>query len=75
MIGAADKILPMADNNTKLIPEHGPRGNKADLTKFRNMLDVSRDRVQALKPTANLAPKSLRANPWLTSTPSGVTAC
>jgi len=49
MILAADKILPLADNNTKIVPGHGPLGNKADLTKFRDMLVVARDRVQKLK--------------------------
>jgi cyclase len=49
MIVAADKNLPLADNNTKIVPGHGPLGNKADLTKFRDMLVVARDRVQKLK--------------------------
>ena len=49
MIVAADKVLPLADNNTKIVPGHGPLGNKADLTKFRDMLVVARDRVQKLK--------------------------
>ena len=49
MIVAADKVLPLADNNTKIVPGHGPLGNKADLTKFRDMLVVARDRVQKMK--------------------------
>ena len=49
MIVAADKVLPLADNNTKIVPRHGPLGNKADLTKHRDMLVVARDRVQLLK--------------------------
>ena len=49
MILAADKILTLVDNNTKIVPGHGPLGNKADLTKFRDMLVVARDRVQKLK--------------------------
>src|SRR6202453_1780399 len=28
MIVAADKVLPLADNNTKIVPGHGPLGNK-----------------------------------------------
>jgi glyoxylase-like metal-dependent hydrolase (beta-lactamase superfamily II) len=46
MILAADKILPLADNNTKIVPGHGPLGNKADLTKFRDMLVVARSRAK-----------------------------
>jgi len=49
MILAADKILTLVDNNTKIVPGHGPLGNKADLTEFRDMLVVARDRVQKLK--------------------------
>jgi glyoxylase-like metal-dependent hydrolase (beta-lactamase superfamily II) len=49
MILAADNILPLVDDNTKIIPGHGPLGNKADLTKYRDMLVVCRDRVQKLK--------------------------
>jgi glyoxylase-like metal-dependent hydrolase (beta-lactamase superfamily II) len=49
MIVAADKVLPLADNNTKIVPGHGPLGNKTDLTKFRDMLIVARDRVRKLK--------------------------
>src|ERR1700722_12078359 len=46
MIAAADKILSLADNDTKIVAGHGPLGNKADLTKSRDMLITSRDRVQ-----------------------------
>src|SRR6202167_839813 len=49
MIAAADKILSVADNHTKIVAGHGPLGNKADLTKSRDMLITSRDRVQKLK--------------------------
>jgi len=37
MILAADKILTLVDNNTKIASGHGPLGNKADLTKFRDI--------------------------------------
>jgi cyclase len=49
MIAAADKVLPLADNNSKIVPGHGPLGNKADLSKYRDMLVVARDRVQKMK--------------------------
>jgi hypothetical protein len=38
-----------AHNHTKIVAGHGPLGNKADLTKSRDMLITSRDRVQKLK--------------------------
>ncbi len=50
MIAAADKILSVADNYTKIAAGHGPFGNKADLTKSRDMLITWRGRVQKLKP-------------------------
>jgi len=49
MLAAAEKILSLADNSTKIVPGHGPLGNKADLMKSRDMLVVARDRVQKLK--------------------------
>jgi cyclase len=49
MISAADKILSLADNDTKIVAGHGPLGNITDLTKARDMLITSRDRVEKLK--------------------------
>src|ERR1700751_3256999 len=64
MILAADKILPLADNNTKIVPGHGPLGNKADLTKFRDMLVVARDRVQKLKTAGKSAGEIAASKPF-----------
>src|ERR1700686_1490177 len=49
MIAVADKILSLADNYTKIVAGHGPLGSTADLTKSRDILITSRDRVQKLK--------------------------
>lgn len=64
MIKAADKMLAIADDDTKIIPGHGPLATKADLQTFRDMLiDVeaamkplieagkTREEVIAAKPT------------------------
>ena len=64
MIVAADKVLPLADNNTKIVPGHGPLGNKADLTKFRDMLVVARDRVQKLKNAGKSAGEIAGSKPF-----------
>jgi cyclase len=64
MIVAADKVLPLADNNTKIVPGHGPLGNKADLTKFRDMLVVARDRVQKLKTAGKSADEIAASKPF-----------
>jgi len=65
MVGAADRVLAVADANTKIIPGHGPLGDRAALQAYRTMLATIRDRirqavtagrtleqVQAAKPTA-----------------------
>jgi glyoxylase-like metal-dependent hydrolase (beta-lactamase superfamily II) len=64
MIVAADKILPLADNNTKIVPGHGPLGNKADLTKYRDMLVVARDRVRKLKTAGKSAGEIAASKPF-----------
>jgi len=48
MIAAVDQLLATTDDKTKIIPGHGPLGNKADLQTYRNMLATTRDRVKAL---------------------------
>jgi glyoxylase-like metal-dependent hydrolase (beta-lactamase superfamily II) len=64
MIAAADKILSLAGNDTKIVPGHGPLGNKADLTKFRDMLITSRDRVQKLKSAGKSAQEAVAEKPF-----------
>jgi hypothetical protein len=63
MIAAAEQALPLADSNTKIIPGHGPLGNKADLTRFRDMLLTSRDRIQKLKSAGKSAQEASAAKP------------
>ena len=64
MIAAADKILSLADNDTKIVAGHGPLGNKADLTKSRDMLITSRDRVEKLKSTGKSALEAVAEKPF-----------
>jgi cyclase len=64
MIGASDKILLLADNYTRIIAGHGPLGNKADLTKFRDMLVTTRDRVQKLKSAGKSAQEAVAEKPF-----------
>jgi cyclase len=63
MIAAANKALPRADDETKIIPGHGPLGNKADLTKYRNMVVTARDRVQKLKSEGKTAQEAAATKP------------
>ena len=38
VLAAADRVLKIAGDNTKIIPGHGPLGSKADLKAYRDML-------------------------------------
>ena len=64
MIAAAEKILSLADNHTKIVAGHGPLGNKADLTKSRDMLVTTRDRVQKLKSAGKPALEAVAEKPF-----------
>ena len=64
MIAAADRILSLADNSTKIVAGHGPLGNKADLMKSRDMLIASRDRVQKLKSAGKSAEEAVAEKPF-----------
>lgn len=70
MIAAADTYLKLANDKTKIVPGHGPLGDKAALATYRDMLITARDRmaklvkegktedeVQAAKPFADLDAK------------------
>jgi glyoxylase-like metal-dependent hydrolase (beta-lactamase superfamily II) len=63
MIGAADKILPMINDQTKIIPGHGPVGTKADYAAFRDMLKTARDSVNALIQAGKSEEEAVAAKP------------
>ncbi|MEW5927660.1 MAG: MBL fold metallo-hydrolase [Gemmatimonadota bacterium] len=48
MIAAADRVLAMAGERTRIIPGHGPVSGRAELRAYRDMLVAVRDRVRAL---------------------------
>ncbi len=49
MIGAAERALKMANATTKIVPGHGPLGDRATLDAYRTMLTTVRDRVRTQK--------------------------
>lgn len=49
MIAASDRLLKAVNARTRIVPGHGPLADRAALTRFRDMLATSRDRVQKLK--------------------------
>ena len=49
MISGADRALQMANDKTKIVPGHGPLGDRTALQRYRTMLATIRDRVRAQK--------------------------
>jgi glyoxylase-like metal-dependent hydrolase (beta-lactamase superfamily II) len=47
MIGAANMALARIDDDTKVIPGHGPLSNRSELRDFRDMLRTVSDRIEA----------------------------
>jgi len=64
MIAANDKILKLANNDTKIVPGHGPLATKADIVKFRDMLVTARERVAKLKAAGKSAQEAAAAKPF-----------
>jgi glyoxylase-like metal-dependent hydrolase (beta-lactamase superfamily II) len=48
MIAACNTVLALANDETKIMPGHGPLASKADLVTFRDMLIVAEKNIQAL---------------------------
>jgi cyclase len=48
-IEAVDVMLSITDSNSKIIPGHGPLGNKVQLQAYRDMLDTAYTRLLKLK--------------------------
>lgn len=63
MIKAVDKILSLADDKTKIIPGHGPLGDKEQLTSYRNMLNTTYSRLKALKAAGKTVQEAIAAKP------------
>jgi glyoxylase-like metal-dependent hydrolase (beta-lactamase superfamily II) len=46
MIRAADQIIEMIDEETKIIPGHGPLTDREELKEYREMMITVRDRIK-----------------------------
>ena len=64
MIAAADRLLSLADSETRIVPGHGPLASKADLAKYRDMLSTAADRVRKLKASGKSLEESIAAKPF-----------
>jgi glyoxylase-like metal-dependent hydrolase (beta-lactamase superfamily II) len=63
MIAGAGLALKLTDGATKIVPGHGPVGDRTALTGYRDMLVNVRDRVQKLKKSGRTADEVVAAKP------------
>ena len=49
VVAAADRVLALATDKTKIIPGHGPLASKADLQAYRDMVSTVSQRVKDLR--------------------------
>lgn len=62
-IAAIDKIIGMCDEETKIIPGHGPISNLEDLSAYRDMLTAARDRIGKLMKDRKTLEEVVAADP------------
>jgi len=63
MIAGVERILALTDDASKIIPGHGPLGNRADLQRYRDMLAVANERLLGLKNQGMSADDAVTAAP------------
>jgi len=63
MISAAERVLKVATDETRLIPGHGPLGTKADLQAYHDMLRTVRNRIAALEAQGKTKEEIVAAKP------------
>jgi cyclase len=63
MIKVVNQILPLIDENTKVVPGHGPISTKAHLQEYVSMLTAIRDNVSRLIREGNTKEKAVAAKP------------
>jgi cyclase len=63
MIAAVDRVLAMANDDTKLIPGHGPLATKGDLRNYREMLAAISTRVKTQMKDGKGLPEVIASKP------------
>ncbi|HZZ41262.1 MAG TPA: MBL fold metallo-hydrolase [Acidobacteriaceae bacterium] len=63
MIRGVDQVLALADDRTKIVPGHGPLGDKTALQTYREMLVTVADRVEKLKASGEAIDQVIAAKP------------
>lgn len=62
-MNSLDAVIRMIDEETKVIPGHGPMSNKAELVAYRAMIGEAVDRVRALRDAGNSLEEAVAAKP------------
>ena len=63
MIRSVDRILAQTDEQTKIVPGHGPVATRADLQDYRDMLVVVRQRIERLVMAGKTIDETVAAAP------------
>jgi cyclase len=63
MLAATDRILAMSNNDTRIVPGHGPLSNKQDLAAFRKMLAITSAAVDELVTGGKTIDQAVAADP------------
>jgi cyclase len=63
VINAVDAFLKLSNDNTRIVPGHGPLATKANLQEFHDMLVTARDRVKKLFDEGKTEQEVLAADP------------
>jgi len=63
MIQGVREILLLSDENTKIIPGHGPLGNRAELQNYLQMLETAYGRLRKLKAEGKSVQEAMAAQP------------
>jgi cyclase len=64
MIAATDTYLKLVNDKTKIVPGHGPLGDKAALIAYRTMLVTARDRMAKLVKDGKTEDEVVAAKPF-----------
>lgn len=64
MIAATDAYLKLANDQTKIVPGHGPLANKAMVVQYRAMLVAARDRMAKLVKAGKSEDEVVAARPF-----------
>ena len=62
-MNSLDAVIRMIDDETKVIPGHGPMSNKAELVAYRAMMGDAVSRVQALRDEGRTLEEAVAADP------------